>query len=66
LNRNVFGEAYKATKTIKVLGVPLWESKGTGSSLSREILNVLFPSLKDEDYTLNVFFLIKIKKLKSF
>jgi len=44
----------------------LWESEGTGTSLSREILNVLFPPLKDEDYTLNVFFFDKDKEIKKF
>ena len=62
----LFEDVSNATKKIKVLVAILWECKGTGSSLSREILNVLFPTLKDEDYTFNVFFLIKIKKLKSF
>jgi hypothetical protein len=62
----LFEEVSKATKKIKVLGVPLWESEGTGSSLSREILNRLFPPLKDEDYTLNVFFFDKDKEIKKF
>lgn len=62
----LFEDVSNATKKIKVLVATLWECEGTGSSLSREILNVLFPPLKDEDYTLNVFFFIKIKKLKSF
>ena len=35
-------------------------------SLSREILNELFPPLKDEDHTLNVFFFYKDKEIKKF
>lgn len=62
----LFTDVSKATKKIKVLGLPLWESEGTGTSLSREILNVLFPPLKDEDYTLNVFFFDKDKEIKKF
>lgn len=62
----LFNEVDRISKKVKVLGIPLWESEENSSSLSREILNLLFPPKKDEDYTLNVFFFDKQKEIKKF
>lgn len=62
----LFNEVNTVSKKVKVLGLPLWESEEKSSSLSREILNELFPPKKDEDYTLNVFFFDKQKEIKKF
>jgi hypothetical protein len=62
----LFNDVNRISKKVKVLGIPLWESEENSSSLSREILNSLFPPKKDEDYTLNVFFFDKQKEIKKF
>lgn len=62
----LFNDVNRISKKVKVLGIPLWESEEKSSSLSREILNSLFPPKKDEDYTLNVFFFDKQKEIKKF
>lgn len=62
----LFNEVNTVSKKVKVLGLPLWESEEKSSSLSREILNELFPPTKDEDFTLNVFFFDKQKEIKKF
>lgn len=62
----LFNSLNSTTKKIKVFGMPLWESEESGTSLSREILNKLFPPSKDEDFTLNVFFFEKQNELKKF
>jgi hypothetical protein len=63
---NLFNDLNTNSTKIKVFGLPLWESEEKGTSLSREILNSLFPPQKDEDYTLNVFFFDKQNELKKF
>ena len=62
----LFDKVRSSQKKIKVLGIPLWESSRTKSSLSREILNQLFPPKKDEDFSLNVFFFEKESEIKKF
>ena len=62
----LFNDVTRSSKKVKVLGIPLWESEEKSTSLSREILNSLFPPKKDEDYTLNVFFFDKEKEIKNF
>lgn len=62
----LFNNVSTISKKVKFLGLPLWESEEKGSSLSREILNSLFPPKKDEDYTLNIFFFEKQKEIKKF
>lgn len=62
----LFNDVNRISKKVKVFGLPLWESEEKSSSLSREILNSLFPPKKDEDYTLNVFFFDKQKEIKKF
>ncbi|WP_396199044.1 hypothetical protein [Flavobacterium sp.] len=62
----LFNDVNRISKKVKVFGLPLWESEEKSTSLSREILNSLFPPKKDEDYTLNVFFFDKQKEIKKF
>ncbi|MDP4665168.1 MAG: hypothetical protein NWS37_02920 [Flavobacteriaceae bacterium] len=62
----LFDNVSSSSKEIKVFGIPLWESSGSKSSLSREILNNLFPPQKDEDFSLNVFFFDKESEIKKF
>lgn len=62
----LFDNVKSSSRKIKVLGLPLWDSNSSGSSLSREILNGLFPPKKDEDYSLNVFFFDREKEIKKF
>jgi len=62
----LFNDVNRISRKVKVFGLPLWESEEKSTSLSREILNSLFPPKKDEDYTLNVFFFDKQKEIKKF
>jgi hypothetical protein len=62
----LFDKVRSSSKKVKVFGIPLWESSGSNSSLSREILNNLFPPQKDEDFSLNVFFFDKESEIKKF
>jgi len=62
----LFDKVKTRSRKIKVFGLPLWDSNSSGSSLSREILNGLFPPKKDEDYSLNVFFFDKEREIKKF
>jgi hypothetical protein len=62
----LFNDVNRISKKVKVFGLPLWESEENSNSLSREILNSLFPPKKDEDYTLNVFFFDKQQEIKKF
>ena len=62
----LFSQIDRSYKKIKLLGLPLWESKSEGNSITREILNSLFKPKKDEDYTLNVFFFEKQSEIKKF
>ena len=62
----LFNDVNRISKKVKVFGLPLWESEEKSTSLSREILNSLYPPKKDEDYTLNVFFFDKQKEIKKF
>lgn len=62
----LFDKVKTSSRKINVLGLPLWDSNSSGSSLSREILNGLFPPKKDEDYSLNVFFFDKEREIKKF
>ena len=62
----LFDKVKTSSRKINVLGLPLWDSNSSGSSLSREILNGLFPPKKDEDYSLNIFFFDKETEIKKF
>ena len=62
----LYNQINRSYKKVKVLGLPLWESEGQGTSITREILNSLFNPKKDEDYTLNVFFFEKQSAIKKF
>ena len=61
----LYNEVGSSYKKVKVLGLPLWESKGNSSSITREILNSIFKPTTDH-YTLNVFFFRSSKELKKF
>jgi hypothetical protein len=61
----LFNQVDRSYKKVKVLGIPLWESEGNSTSITREILNSLFKPQID-DYTLNVFFFDDDKEIKKF
>ncbi len=64
------GKLFEAAKTsernIKSFGLSLWQSNSKSNSLTREVLNRLFPPKKDKDYSLNVFFFDKEKEIKKY
>lgn len=64
------GKLFEAAKTsernIKPFGLSLWQSSSKSNSLTREVLNRLFPPKKDKDYSLNVFFFDKEKEIKKY
>ena len=62
----MFNQIDRSYKKVKFLGIPLWESEGEETSITREILNSLVKPKKDEDYTLNVFFFNKENEIKKF
>jgi len=61
----LYNQVDKSYKKIKVLGLPIWESEGNSTSITREILNSIFKP-KTDNYTLNVFFFDKEKEIKKF
>lgn len=62
----LFNNVSEEYSKVKMLGLPLWESSGKGTSITREILNNLFPPKKDSEYSLNVFFFDNEKEIKKF
>jgi hypothetical protein len=64
------GKLFEAAKTsernIKSFGLSLWQLNSKSNSLTREVLNGLFPPKKDKDYSLNVFFFDKEKEIKKY
>lgn len=62
----LFEEVDKTYQEYKLFGKTIWESSGTSTSLTREILNALTKPDIDEKYTLNVFFFDKEKEIKKF
>ncbi len=62
----LFEEVDKTYHEYKLFGKTIWESSGTSTSLTREILNALTKPDIDEKYTLNVFFFDKEKEIKKF
>jgi|GEM_PF-2054165 hypothetical protein len=61
----LYNQVSSSYKKVRFLGLPLWESEGNGSSITREILNSIFKP-KTDNYTLNVFFFDSGKELKKF
>lgn len=61
----LFNQVDKSYKKIKVLGLPIWQSEGNSTSITREILNSIFKPETD-NYALNVFFFDKEKEIKKF
>lgn len=60
---NDINESY--TK-IKMLGLPLWESSSSSSSITRELINAISPPTQEEEATVNItFYKNKMKLIKN-
>ena len=63
---NLLKEVSSSYRKIKVLGLPVWESNNSSSSLTRELFNLILDPMKEEDYTANIFFFDKESEVKKF
>jgi hypothetical protein len=63
---NLINEVSSSYRKIKVLGLPVWESNKTSSSLTRELFNLISDPMKEEDYTANIFFFNNESEVKKF
>lgn len=61
----LYNQVDKSYRKIKMLGLPIWESEGSQTSLTREILNSIFKP-KVDHYALNIFFFDREKEIKKF
>lgn len=60
----LFNKVSTKISEYKVLGYPIFESKSTGSSITRELLNAILPTR--EEVTANVFFFPDEKNARAF
>ena len=63
---NLIDKVSTSHTKINMLGLPLWDSNSSGSSITREIVNSIFPPKKDDEFSLNVFFFDNQKEIKKF